>query len=53
MLVNLSSNSIDIGNGDRVAQMVVARYEHVVFDAVDVLNDTVRGEGGFGHTGTK
>ena len=52
LLVNLSSNSIDISNGDKIAQMVVARYEHVLFESVTVLNETVRGEGGFGHTGT-
>lgn len=52
LLVNLSSSSIDISNGDRIAQMVVSKYEHVQFEIVSVLNDTVRGEGGFGHTGT-
>ncbi len=52
LLVNLSSSSIDISNGDRIAQMVVSKYEHMEFQLVSGLDETVRGDGGFGHTGT-
>ncbi|MCG8345728.1 MAG: dUTP diphosphatase, partial [Chlorobiales bacterium] len=40
-----------VQHGDRVAQMVVARYEHIQLEEVEVLSETERGEGGFGHTG--
>jgi dUTP pyrophosphatase len=53
ILVNLSNDPFVINPGERIAQMVVARYEHVEWDAVEVLDDTERGEGGFGSTGTK
>ena len=52
LLVNLSSSPIDISCGDRIAQMVFSKYEQVKFQVVSALDDTVRGEGGFGHTGT-
>ena len=51
LLVNLSNQPFTIKNGERVAQMVVAKHEQPVWDEVEVLNETVRGEGGFGHTG--
>ena len=51
ILVNLSNESFVVNPGERVAQMVVARYEKVEWDEVDVLDDTDRGEGGFGSTG--
>ena len=38
-------------NGDRIAQMVVARYEQAVLERTDELSETARGQGGFGHTG--
>ena len=53
ILVNLSNDPFVINPGERIAQMVVARYEHVEWDAVEVLDETERGEGGFGSTGTK
>jgi dUTP pyrophosphatase len=51
LLVNLSNEPFVIKNGERVAQMVVAKHEQVAWKEVEVLNETVRGEGGFGHTG--
>lgn len=51
ILVNLSSEKVVIKNGDRIAQMVVARHERVLWQSVEVLNVTSRGEGGFGSTG--
>jgi len=50
-LVNLSQESFTIKNGDRVAQMVVNKYEQVSFNLTDSLDDTERGVGGYGHTG--
>jgi dUTP pyrophosphatase len=50
-LVNLGDEDFIIENGDRVAQMVVARYERVSWRLSDELAGTERGEGGFGHTG--
>ena len=51
LLVNLSDNDFKIVNGDRIAQMVVAKHETVVWQAVEALGETARGEGGYGHTG--
>ena len=51
ILVNLSSEDFVIEDGERIAQMVIARYEQVEWEAVEVLTDTERGAGGFGHTG--
>lgn len=50
-LINLSSESYRIKNGDRIAQMVIARYEKVDFEEVELLSETNRGTGGFGSTG--
>lgn len=50
-IVNLSNEVNTIIPGDRIAQMVVAKYEVVSWEVVDTLDETVRGEGGFGHTG--
>jgi dUTP pyrophosphatase len=50
-LINLGGEDFVIENGDRIAQMVVARYEKVVWEKTDELTDTERGGGGFGHTG--
>lgn len=52
ILVNLSSEPFVIEDGERIAQLVVARHEHICWEAVDSLDETVRGAGGFGHTGT-
>jgi dUTP pyrophosphatase len=51
ILINLSNEDFTINNGDRIAQMVIAKYEQVTFEAVEVLEATTRGAGGFGHTG--
>lgn len=51
LLVNLSDRSVEIRPGDRIAQMVIARYEKVKLNQVKALSDTQRGEGGFGSTG--
>jgi dUTP pyrophosphatase len=51
ILVNLSNEPFVINPGERIAQMVVAKYEKVEWDEVEVLDETERGEGGFGSTG--
>lgn len=51
ILVNLSSEPFIIADGERIAQMVIARHEQVEWCEVEVLADTERGAGGFGHTG--
>jgi dUTP pyrophosphatase len=53
LLVNLSKDPFTIEPGERIAQMVIARHEHVEWDEVEVLDDSTRGAGGFGSTGTK
>ena len=53
ILVNLSNEPFVVNPGERIAQMVVARYEKVEWDEVEVLDETERGEGGFGSTGRK
>jgi dUTP pyrophosphatase len=51
ILVNLSDAEVTVNDGDRIAQMVVNKYERVDFDQVETLDATERGAGGFGHTG--
>jgi dUTP pyrophosphatase len=51
LLINFSSEVFEINTGDRIAQMVVARHEQVNWEEVEVLNETSRGVGGYGHTG--
>ena len=51
ILVNLSNQEFEINCGDRIAQMVVAQYATAQFDLVETLEDSERGEGGFGSTG--
>lgn len=51
LLINLSDTDFNISNGDRIAQMIIAKHETVNWEAVDVLNETTRGTGGYGHTG--
>lgn len=50
-LINWGQESYTVKNGDRIAQMVVARYEQAVLERTDELSETARGQGGFGHTG--
>ena len=51
ILVNLSAETFVIEDGERIAQMVIARHEQVAWKEVEVLDETERGAGGFGHTG--
>lgn len=53
LLVNLSNDDFVVNDGERIAQMVIARHETAEFTMVDALDDTARGEGGYGHTGMK
>ena len=51
LLVNLSDTDFVVNNGDRIAQMVIAKHETITWEAVEELGDTARGAGGYGHTG--
>jgi len=51
ILINLSQEDFIINNGERIAQMVISSYKQVEWDMVDILDESERGEGGFGHTG--
>ena len=51
LLINLSAEVFEINTGDRIAQMIVAKHETVNWHEVEVLNETSRGVGGYGHTG--
>lgn len=53
ILINLSNEAFTIENGERIAQMVIAKHERAEWEQVEVLSDTARGEGGFGSTGVK
>lgn len=53
ILVNLSNEDFVIENGERIAQMVIAKHEQITWEQVEVLEDTSRGAGGFGSTGNK
>ncbi len=53
LLVNLSQDEITINDGDRVAQMVIAKHETITWEEVEALEETIRGAGGFGSTGKK
>lgn len=53
ILVNLSDIPFTLEPGERIAQMIIARFEHISWNEVETLSATVRGEGGFGHTGVK
>ncbi|NLJ81652.1 MAG: dUTP diphosphatase [Bacteroidales bacterium] len=53
ILINLSQENFTVHNGDRIAQMIVAKHEQAKWEEVDTLSDTERGKGGFGHTGKK
>jgi dUTP pyrophosphatase len=52
ILVNLSNDDFTINDGERICQMVIAEYAKVKLQEVEVLEESVRGSGGFGHTGT-
>jgi dUTP pyrophosphatase len=51
ILVNLSSEEFEVNDGERICQMVVAAHETVQWQQVETLEESIRGEGGFGHTG--
>ena len=51
LLINLSQEAFEIKDSERIAQMVVSKHETVEWQLVETLNQTQRGEGGFGHTG--
>jgi dUTP pyrophosphatase len=51
LLINFSAEPFEINSGDRIAQMIVARHEKVSWEEVEILNETSRGTGGYGHTG--
>lgn len=53
IVINISAEDFIIEDGERIAQMVIARYEQAEWQEVEVLEDTERGAGGFGHTGVK
>lgn len=53
LLINLSNEDFVVNDGERIAQMVIAQHEQVEFVAVEELDETERGAGGYGHTGVK
>jgi dUTP pyrophosphatase len=53
ILINLSNEEVLIEDGERICQMVFAKHEQVILKSVDIIAETERGAGGFGHTGTK
>ena len=53
ILINLSNENFIVEQGERICQMVIAKHETVSWDDVEILTETQRGKGGFGHTGTE
>ena len=53
LLINLSQEDFVVNDGERIAQMIIARHEQGEFVPVKMLDETERGEGGYGHTGVK
>ena len=51
ILINLSDSDFEINTGDRIAQMIIAKHETIEWEAIDKLDDSVRGDKGFGSTG--
>ena len=51
ILINLSNEDFVINDGDRIAQFVLNKYEKIQFEELEILEETIRGQGGFGHTG--
>lgn len=51
LLINLGDEKMIIQNGERIAQMIVSKHEKAIWNQTDKLNETFRGEGGYGHTG--
>lgn len=52
ILINLSNTNVEIIDGERICQMIIAKHESIEWHEVDELNTTKRGDGGFGHTGS-
>jgi len=52
-LINLSQENFTVNDGERIAQMIIARHEQAEFEIVEKLDETERGTGGYGHTGVK
>lgn len=53
IVINLSNEPFTINDGERICQMVITNYSHVEWEPAERLDETVRGEGGFGHTGVE
>lgn len=53
ILINLSNIDFIVSDGERIAQMVISKHEHINWEVVEILNESERGAGGFGHTGKK
>ena len=53
ILINLGQENFIVNDGERIAQMVIAKHERAEWDVVEELDETERGEGGYGHTGVK
>lgn len=53
ILINLSAETFIVNPGERIAQMIINKFEQAEFELVEELDETERGEGGFGHTGVK
>ena len=53
ILINLSAETFIVNPGERIAQMIISKFEQAKFELVEELDETERGEGGFGHTGVK
>ena len=53
ILINLSNEPFTVNNGERICQMIITTYSHTTWEVVESLDESERGEGGFGHTGRK
>ena len=53
LLINFSDIDFTINNGDRIAQMIIAKHEKIDWEEVEILSETLRGTGGYGHTGVQ
>ena len=53
LLINLSNDEFIVNPGERIAQVIIAKYETASWDGVEILDETERGEGGYGHTGVR
>lgn len=53
IVINLSKEPFVINDGERICQMVIAKYDRVEWEQVDRIDETIRGDGAFGHSGTE